>query len=176
MMSNNFYIEPKQPDPNVGLVGDASDLAEAIQLSFPLDTADAVLQWNEVSIPISYKYDLSVIFEDVLEILESCLDGKTTEICFGSDTFNSDWAVKPQDGMVSISTYWHSVVGDTESDLNKNSDLVVPKMYFLLQWSRLVEMALSGVRQTDLNLQDPQLLYEAEALLKRIYALQLSAE
>ena len=169
MIQNMFHIKAKNPCPNAGLVGDASDLAEAIQLSFPLDTDDAVLQWNQVSIPISYKYDISVILEDVLELLESCLKGRSVEISFGSDTFSSNWKVTPVDGKVSISAYWVSVVGGVEGDLNKEPDLVVAKMHFVQQWSRLIEIALDGIKQTELQIEDLQLLYRAEALLNRVY-------
>lgn len=173
-MESSFRIEPKQPVPKVGLIGDASDLSDAIQSSFPMDTDNAVLHWNRVPIPICYKYDLSIIIESVLEVLECCLVVKTEEICFPSNTFHSVWTIKPNNTMVRISACWHSVTGGIESDLNKNSELVISKIYFLLQWSRLIEVALSGVRQANLYIQDPQQLYEAEALLERIYALQSS--
>lgn len=167
-MSHVFEIDPGRPQPNVGVAGLAADLSEAVQMCFPMDTVDARLQWGGVSIPLSYKYDLSVIVEDVVELLEHCFQGCPVDIRFGSDTFNASWSIRPQGEVVGITAEWESVVGDTEDELNRMPTQIVPKQHFLEQWSHLLGVMLAGLERTDVAIEDEQLLEAVKTLVQRI--------
>jgi hypothetical protein len=45
-------------------------IGDAIQTVFPMWTEDAYLVWNGVHVPISYKYTLSFLIQDVVTMLE----------------------------------------------------------------------------------------------------------
>ena len=49
----------------------AEYLSEAIEAIFPMDTEDAVMIWGDESVSLSYKYDMSVIIEGALFMLEA---------------------------------------------------------------------------------------------------------
>jgi len=66
---NNFHIEPGTPEHCTVDGGLARDLGDAIQAAFPLETEDAQLVWHRLSVPLSYKYDFSVIIEDIIAML-----------------------------------------------------------------------------------------------------------
>lgn len=165
-----FKIDLGEPKVKKEVNCEASDLAEAMQLCFPLDIEDAVLTLGEIPIPISYKYDLSVILEDILIILRGCLTNENTKIRFGSDTFNSDWNIRPVSHEIIFSTYWYSTVGNREVDLNKIGSIVVSKEYFVAQWLNLIKVGLDGVKQTGITIEDTEMLHEVEELLGRLSA------
>jgi hypothetical protein len=45
-----------------------STLSDAAQTVFPLEER-AFLNWNELTLPLSYKYDISLMLEDIVEMV-----------------------------------------------------------------------------------------------------------
>ncbi|MGV7222636.1 MAG: hypothetical protein ACQ9MH_14050 [Nitrospinales bacterium] len=152
-------------------MGDAPRLVDAIELAFPMDTDDAVLYWNGIPVPINYKYDLSVIWDDVLDILSHFLEDKKIKTWFASNTLTTQWTVDTQNEIVKIHANWRTIVGKNKSQLTQSPDIEVPKSHFLKQWSGLLETAIAGVSRTTLIIEDPQQQNEAESLIQKISGL-----
>jgi hypothetical protein len=172
MTSNIFSIYPKNPEPFVCLAGNAPRLADAIELGFPMEADNAVVVWNDLSIPLNYKYDLSVILDDVLDILNHCLEDKKIKTWFASNTFTAQWTVDTHDEIVEVQSDWRAVISKNTNQLNQVPSISVPKMYFLKQWSGLLETALAGVQRTILVIEDTQSLRDAESIIQKISKLK----
>jgi len=74
--------------------GDAS-LSDAIQTVFPLEAEYALIVWNWVYIPITYKYDLSLMTEDIIGLIELMMSERSGNqtIQWPSSTFAATWSV-----------------------------------------------------------------------------------
>jgi len=71
-------------------------LAEAIESTFPLFTENAILVWNHISVPLSYKYDISYMINDILTLMNMMQKVNIGEwtIHWLPDSFRSDWFIK----------------------------------------------------------------------------------
>ena len=92
----SFYIQAGNPKSQG--VADCNDktLADAIESIFPLNTESAILMWNYISIPLSYKYDISYMMEDILLLLHTLQYREKGELTIHwlPDTFRCDWIVR----------------------------------------------------------------------------------
>ena len=110
----NFHIQVSNPLFLSSSSEIVSDLAEAIQVVFPIDTEDAFIVWNYTYIPLGYKYDLSVIIDDLLPMLSDLITQKegSYRACFGSDTFNAEWNLEWYDEKLYIAAKWNNLAGN----------------------------------------------------------------
>ena len=132
----NFVIQASKPrisgEYNLG----DRDISEAIETIFPMNTESAILQWNCISIPLSYKYDISYMIWDILNLLEQL----QTEpqgmmmIQWLPDTFRVDWKIVWKDNQMTIKSYWESVVGGLEELLNQKPVISLKIDNFLYEW------------------------------------------
>ncbi|MBL7997878.1 MAG: hypothetical protein JNL32_04485 [Candidatus Kapabacteria bacterium] len=102
-------------------------LDDAIESIFPLETEHLVLIWNEVIIPLSFKYDISLMVLDFIKIFQFTKDNQSSrlEIHWASNTFAAIWNFEKSKYSVNINTVWRSVIGGTEDILNvKNKNEV----------------------------------------------------
>jgi len=123
------------------------DVAEAIETVFFHRTEDAMLFWNGVIIPINYKYDLSVIIDDIVVMLQNLLGKErgTCEVHFGSNSFLSIWNLKWQNNQLEISAEWHSVAGDLNAVLTRCSNLEMPLDDFIAEWKVLLKLVIDAL-------------------------------
>ncbi|HHR2550667.1 TPA: hypothetical protein ACSY39_10840 [Listeria monocytogenes] len=56
----NFFIQANTPQKTGVFESDDYDLSTAIETIFPMLTEDAILVWNHIYVPLSYKYDISL--------------------------------------------------------------------------------------------------------------------
>src|SRR5437016_710667 len=112
----NFEIQACNPKTRKPTEIRVEDLAAAIQAVFRLDSEDAILFWNWVPVRISYKYDLSVMIDDLLTLLNDLLSvpGGRRSVYWGSNTFQAEWHLVWADGRVAITAQWESVAGNYE--------------------------------------------------------------
>ena len=63
----NFYIQANNP--RVLKEHDLEDknISDAMETIFPLYTESAVMMWNHICVPLSYKYDISYMMDDMLK-------------------------------------------------------------------------------------------------------------
>jgi hypothetical protein len=93
---------------------------EIIELLFPLENEYLFLIWNNIFIPLSYKYDISVILDDFIEIV-NFLDQKNVvkqEIHWPSNTFSAKWILEKDDNKINITSEWFHTLGNLTTLLN----------------------------------------------------------
>ena len=54
-----FYIQASNPRFIESISYEVESLSDAVESIFPLNTENAFLVWNYISVPLSYKYDIS---------------------------------------------------------------------------------------------------------------------
>jgi len=64
-----FYIQASNPKSQDKVETGDGSLADAIENTFLLNTENAILMWNYICIPLSYKYDISYMIEDIVSLL-----------------------------------------------------------------------------------------------------------
>ncbi len=151
-----FLIHPGNPvwqEPEFPV---AEDLSEAIEAVFSMETEDAVMVWGNQAVPVSYKYDMSVIVEDVIFMLECLMRRNSGEetVFFSSDTFNSEWLMKWDDGRLFIDPAWNSVSGNRHGELNAVGATEVSVSHFVRQWTIVLEKIYEAVLMSGVTLED----------------------
>lgn len=127
-----FYIQVNSPRTQSFDSSEIESLSELIEEMFPMDTEDAILSWNGVPAALSYKYDISVMIEDILEMLFCISKGSSGSmvISWPSNTFRADWELSWSENHLSGHSVWHEMTGGVEAILNE-------KKYNIYQCSRL---------------------------------------
>lgn len=116
-----------------------NSIGELIENIFPLSDDCFYIKWNSIDIPLSYKYDLSIIFEDLLYIFEFLKSqDNILQISFPSNTFDVAWDIKKDTDYINISSQWNVVLSHNEKVLNENSVLNIPLYLFKNELSKLL--------------------------------------
>jgi hypothetical protein len=147
-------------------------LGDAIEDGFSADTEDALIVWNNVRIPIDYKYDMSVIIDDVLDMLEQVMSARSGShrVTFASDTFNSVWELEWEDDRLSISPIWLSVRGPTDVLTSACGRIESEKEHFLAEWKVPFKRIVTGLQTSGISLLDAseyERLARVEASIRR---------
>ncbi len=103
---------------------ESMSLEDAIECIFPLETENLILIWNNINIPLTYKYDISIMVLDFIKILNFIKDDRSLnlEIHWASNTFASVWNFNKINNSVYIRTEWNNVIGGTIEMLNKRNE------------------------------------------------------
>jgi hypothetical protein len=131
-----------------------STLSDAVQTVFPLDER-AFLKWNGMTLPLSYKYDISVMLEDIVEMVLAV--GKTGsglfQVDWPSSGFPYHWTVKWDASKVEVHAQPRQEPGAV--DLGGHERVRVDRGSFLGAWQALLRTVLScleGAGYTSLQL------------------------
>lgn len=152
-METTFIIQASAPRA-LQICNEHDDsLCAALETVFPLYTEDIIMNWNHVYVPISYKYDLSVMMDDVLQIIEALQNTPQGKLVnhWASNTFAATWKMDWNDGILKVHSEWISVVGETEALLASRPDIQMPSEDFVAEWMRplhIAEHALSDAGYT----------------------------
>lgn len=124
-----------------------ASVAEAIAAIFPEATEEAVFIWNWVPIRVSYKFDLCVLFDDILILLDKYLGGgdSSHRVYWGSNTFRAEWRLQWTDSRVKIESKWDSVAGNYQDLLNSRGMLEVEYGAFLWEWKALLRKIIDSI-------------------------------
>ena len=128
-------------------------LSDAIESSFLLNTENAILVWNHINIPLSYKYDISYMMEDLLKLLQ-CLqerDSGEMVIHWLPDTFRCDWSFVWNQGQLAMQSQWGCTVGHLETLLNSNSDISISVKDFISEWKEILYIVINGLKKCGYN-------------------------
>jgi hypothetical protein len=160
-MSHKFVIQKSNPRHLCAHDPDDKTLSDAIQTVFPLETECAFLVWNHIYIPIGYKYDLSMMAGDIIDLIERMLDAERgmAVICWPSNTFSSEWRATWDFNEVVINAKWNHVVGGVTPLLEQRPSVSMSRLVFMAEWRGLlttIESALSNAGYTTDQL--PELL------------------
>jgi len=101
-----------------------------------MNTERAILAWNHVYLLLGYKYDISLMADDIVQICDDILSMKhgTRLIHWPSNTFAAAWNVAWNSGVVSVEAQWNRVIGCTESILAGKPRISIPREDFLAEW------------------------------------------
>lgn len=143
----NFYIQANNP--RVLKEHDLEDknISDAMETIFPLYTESAVMMWNHICVPLSYKYDISYMMDDILDLLDDLLQVKEGKrgIYWLPDTFRSDWDIVWGSGQIRIISHWESVTGNLEGLLNANNRVSLKIAEFISEWKQILYIVLKGL-------------------------------
>ncbi len=133
-----FCIQAAQPRLTYQYDSEDETIGEAIETVFPLLTESAILVWKNVYIPLNYKYDLSVMCEDILKMISRLTNEKEGElrIDWPSNTFSAIWNLLWTADSLEIRSRWQSVVGGTEGLLAQQEVITITKSEFIAEWKQ----------------------------------------
>lgn len=141
----DFFIQASNPKVSGTYNAEDESLGEAIETVFPLNTESAMLVWHHLYIALSYKYDVSVIINDVISMLAALMRpgaGKH-EVQWASNTFLSRWALRwDEEDSLTVDAEWTSVVGVPECVVQKAGGVRIPKEQFVAEWKDLLGTVL----------------------------------
>lgn len=121
---------------------DASDctLAEAMQTVFALSDR-VLLQWNDISIPLGFKYDISMMIDDVIRMLlaMAAAEAGYLRVEWPSSGFPYEWQVSWSSSEVQISA---SARDEPGAEKLARHHVSVEMGHFLLVWRNLLAHVL----------------------------------
>lgn len=125
------------------------DLREAIEDVFESETEDAILNWNGVSVAISYKYDLSVMIDDLMNALITMRSASVGELVveWSSNTFQATWQIAWNEQECVCAATWNSVSGGVERLLSETGAVHISRDDFLAEWKAPLERVVSVLRR-----------------------------
>jgi hypothetical protein len=166
----NFLVQASDPRPSKLVGPNDSSLGEAIETIFPLCTEFALLVWNDVYVPLTYKYDISLMINDIIAMLGfvAARDEGSITVFWPSNTFRTRWILTWSATDLAITTTWESVIGGTESMLNKVASLDLDKNTFLLGWKPLLYKIKESILITSGTVDTRPMLAGLESVLSKL--------
>ncbi|MGW9310421.1 hypothetical protein ACWGRK_17035 [Saccharomonospora azurea] len=149
--------------------GPAADMADAISELYPLDTEDLILVWNLVPIRLSYRYDVSVLMDDLVPLLEEVQGGLRAEraVRWASDTFAAEWKLVPDRTRLRISAQWFSTLGNYEDLLNTRGVVETPVENFVREMGKIVDRTCADIEASGIEIEDEDILHRAQSLTEK---------
>jgi hypothetical protein len=146
-MAIEFFIQTGNPRTNRECDPGDESLSDALQTVFPMYTEYMVMAWNQAFIPLSYKYDVSLMVDDIVILCNDLLKNKEghRRICWPSNSFAAVWDVKWDSFAVAVNAQWSRVHGGTEAILRSKQSVSVPQADFLAEWKRPLEIATKAL-------------------------------
>ncbi|MEV4433427.1 hypothetical protein [Streptomyces sp. NPDC049585] len=144
----------------------ASDMADVIGELYAPEVEAAVLVWNLVPIRLSYGYDVAVMVDDLVPLLEEVQDPgfSATDVFWGPDTFTAEWKLIREGDSLRIRSRWCSVLGGYESLLSERGDVVVGATVFIDEWCKILRRIVADIEAASMELEDDDILVRAKAL------------
>lgn len=168
----NFHIQVSNPIFLYSPSEIVSDLAEAIQVVFPMETEKAFIVWNYTYIPLGYKYDLSVIIDDILPMLSELISQEegSYRFFFGSDTFNAEWDLSWYDRKLYISAKWNNLAGNLVDFALSNCNKLETKIdVFLSEYKKLFQQLSIAIEKSEISIVEQEsykLMLELQTYIK----------
>jgi hypothetical protein len=135
------------PDP------DDETLGEVIESIFPMDAEQAYLVWDRIHIPLSYRYDIGTVIDEILEVVERVATDPTgtLSVAWPSDSFRTDWTLSWTAERIDIAANWHSVGGFVIDLLRARPRVAIARSAFLAEWARLLAVILDAMAAVGLD-------------------------
>jgi hypothetical protein len=123
-----------------------STVSDAMQTVFPLEER-ALLEWNGVAFPLGYKYDLSVMLDDIVEMVLAIREAE-------SGSFQVDWPSSgfPYQWTIGWDTSWVEVQAHARDEpgamnLSGRERVRVHRGSFVAAWRALLGTVLSCLEE-----------------------------
>jgi len=162
----DFTIQASLPRNTSTYCVEDKKISEAIETVFPMMTEDAFMVWNTIYIPLSYKYDISYMIDDILMMLRKLREdtnGGTMQIAWPSDTFAAKWDLKWDNKTLIINTRWNCVSGHVEKLLNESNSMQIEIRDFITEWKSVLKVLIDNLLACgycESNLSDINGLYD----------------
>ena len=144
---DHFTIQASAPRANT--VHDATNgtLSDAMQDIFLLSTECMVLNWKGVVVPLSYKYELSEMTQDIVEMLAAVRAAShgAYSVQWPSSGFLAHWLLSWDHETLTVDARWTSA-GGLEHILNQRSPLCTSRDAFCAEWKKPLLTILLAVR------------------------------
>ena len=155
-MSLEFAIQTSNPRLVGASDSDDESVCEAMQTAFPLMTEYALLVWSGVFIPLNYKHDLSLMFADILGLVERLResDSGTMEIAWPTNGFRVDWRLSWSNERVTVDADSRSI-GVLAGVLRDKPTVNVDLAAFCGEWMQVLSvihrcLSMSGYGEVQL--------------------------
>ncbi|MET7904703.1 hypothetical protein ABZS86_25855 [Streptomyces sp. NPDC005355] len=150
-------------------VESADDMADAVSQMYPFETEEAVLVWNRIPVLLEYRYDIPVLLDDLIPLLEKIQAPQfsQTRVYWGSDTFSAEWNLRRDGETLTIGSRWDSTSGGYEALLNERSTLTVEIRSFVAEWLKVLRRITSDLSTQSVHLEDDDIAVRARALLMK---------
>jgi hypothetical protein len=142
----NFIIDARNPINNSVFDAEDTKLSEAIYTIFPMEADDIRLFWGDACIPLSYRYDISTIIDDLIEMVQSIheqIDGKWS-VDWSSNTFATNWTFKWSGDYLEIQAIWRDEF-QADQYLKEHSLLCLDKTIYLREWNKIIDVLLKNL-------------------------------
>lgn len=128
---------PKVEDTKSEIYFEFSDFIQDIFLD---DNEELIMNWNRIRIPLSYKYDISIILLDFLHLISTINSANkgNVKIYFGSNSFSAVWICEWDDNNIKIISNWNEVSGFVTNLLNDKNELIINKLEFLNEIYKII--------------------------------------
>lgn len=169
-MTIEFSIQASNP--RVLRTYDSNDesLSDAIQTVFPLDTEWALITWNGIFTPLNYKYDWSLLADDVIALLDDMLANArgAKTIHWPSNTFSSIWSITWTDETVVVRAQWNCVLGGLLDLLRAKPIVTTSKSRFMAEWKRPLQVIGDALRTAGYSVEQLPSLAQLEAVCAKV--------
>ncbi|MFC0598340.1 hypothetical protein [Streptomyces palmae] len=164
----SFWLQSGNPE--TLKVGPAADMADATGQMYPMSTEDAILFWNRIPVRLEYRYDIPVLLDDLVPLLEEVQDPTFSQklVHWGSDTFSTEWHIARDGDSIRIDSRWHSIHGGYEFLLNDRSRLTVGIESFVAEWLKVLRRITADLAICHVQLEDDDIAVRAKALLSKL--------
>jgi hypothetical protein len=165
-----FAVQASNPRTLRRFEQDDRTLFDAIQTVFPIETEFAFIVWNWVYIPITYKYDVCLLIDDIIELLELVLsnDSGRRIIQWPSNTFAGTWAVEWTGDGITLDAQWECVLGEIEAILADRPVVIMTRHDFVSEWKRLLETVAEALSSAGYSTRQISGFARLNALIARI--------
>ena len=144
-----FAIQASCPRSLLQRSADDENLGMAIETVFPLETEIAFVVWNSIYVPLSYKYDVSILTEQVLWLHDQLMAAEEGKLLFDwpSNTFATRWTVAWKGDALRIDSRWSGVRGGLLDLLNGQPTVEIGRQAFFAEWRALLERVDGALRR-----------------------------
>jgi hypothetical protein len=148
MPVTSFIIDASDPRSSGDYDSTDTTLPEAIYTVFPLEAADAVLHWGSEGIPLSYRYDVATMIDDVIGMAFTLHESEAGEwsVEWPSNTFSGEWSIKWSGDDLSVEARWREEF-EASGYLESHPVLKTTKASFLSEWGKLTGKVLAGLAE-----------------------------
>jgi len=167
-----FKIDDGSPSNSSERDNEDSILSEAIYTVFPLNTEDATMSWGDERIKLSYRYDLSSIIDEMLQMVFTLYKYRYGEwaVDWPSNTFAANWHFRWDERSMQVEAVWREEFQASDY-LKSHPKLITERDLFLIEWEKVTDVLLNNLAACGYNrdnLADLGLLIEADVILKRL--------
>ena len=144
-----FAIQVGDPRTNMKMNDEDIKISDSIESVFLTNTEDLIMIWNNIRIPLSYKYDVSYMIDDILLLLKkvSSEDVGSLFIQWLPDVFRCNWNISWNKSDVFIEAQWENITGSIEDLLNKYNRISMKKEDFICEWKALLNILCNRLRE-----------------------------